>query len=369
MRVVFAPDSFKGTLDAADAAAAMAAGWRNARPEDSLDLAPMADGGEGTVRAMVEAAGGTWAEADVTGPLGAAVRARYGLLDGGRTAVIEMAEASGLVLVPESERDPRAATTRGTGELMRDALARGCRRLIIGIGGSATNDGGAGVAQALGYRLLDAAGQELAPGCAPLARLDRIDASGALPTLCGCVVSAACDVDNPLCGPRGASAVYGPQKGATPEMVPMLDAALAHFATIIERDLGIHVLDLPGGGIAAGLAAFAGAELVPGAPLVAGAIRLTERMQGAEWVVTGEGRLDHQTASGKTPAIVARLARAAGARVLAIAGSATDGRHEGYDAVISLSDEHGAARAMAEPAACLQESLAAWVVSGGLGGS
>jgi len=364
MRVVFAPDSFKGTLDAPDAAAALAEGWRAARPYDELLLAPMADGGEGTVRAMVEAAGGAYVDLEVCGPMLEPVRARYGLIDSGLTAVIEMAAASGLVLVPEARRDPRIATTRGTGELMRDALDRGCTKLIIGIGGSATNDGGAGMAQALGYRLFDEAGAELPPGGAPLARLDRIDATAAHPRIKACALFAACDVVNRLCGPQGASAVYGPQKGATHGMVQELDAALARLAEIAARDLHVRMREIQGGGagggIAAGLAAFAHAKLVPGATLVADAIGLRDKLRGADWLVTGEGRLDAQTASGKAPAVAAALAREAGARVLAIAGSAADTNAPGFDAIISLAAEHGEARAMQETADCLRESVERW---------
>jgi len=364
MRVVFAPDSFKGTLDAPDAAAALSEGWRAARPHDDLLLAPMADGGEGTVRAMVEAAGGTYVEAVVSGPMLEPVRARYGLIDNGRTAIIEMAAASGLVLVPEARRDPRIATTRGTGDLMRDALDRGCSKLIIGIGGSATNDGGAGMAQALGYRLLDDPGAELPPGGAPLARLHRIDASAAHPRLKDCAVFAACDVTNLLCGPQGASAVYGPQKGATPFMVQELDAALARLAEIAAQDLGVRMGEIQGGGagggIAAGLAAFATAKILPGAALVADAIELPAKLCGASWLVTGEGRLDAQTASGKAPAVAAALAREAGARVLAIAGSAVDAQVPEFDAILALVADHGEARAMRETAACLRESVERW---------
>ena len=230
MRVVIAPDKFKGSLSAAEAARAMSRGVASACPAQSIDRVPMADGGEGTVDALVAATGGSFREASVTGPRGEPVTARFGLLGDGRTAVIEMAAASGLVLVPAEERNPLAATTRGTGELLLAAIAAGAKRVIVGIGGSATNDGGAGLGQALGFRLLDAQERELEPGGGELGRLARIDPSGRRHELDGVEIAVACDVTNPLCGPDGASAVYGPQKGATPEMVEALDRNLAHFA-------------------------------------------------------------------------------------------------------------------------------------------
>ncbi len=238
MRVVIAPDKFKGSLSAADAAAAMARGVTRACPGASIDRVPMADGGEGTVDALVAATAGSAHEAVVTGPFGEPVRARFGLSGDGRTAVIEMAAASGLVLVPKEKRNPLVTTTRGTGELMLAAIASGAKRLIVGIGGSATNDGGAGLGQALGFRLLDAEGRELEPGGGGLGKLSRIDASGRRPELHAIDVAVACDVTNPLCGPTGASAVYGPQKGADATMIETLDRNLAHFASIVEREPG-----------------------------------------------------------------------------------------------------------------------------------
>lgn len=345
MRVVICPDSFKECLTAPEAAEAIAHGWRRVRPDDDLDLAPMADGGEGTVDALVTATGGQFVDVEVTGPLGGRVVARYGLLDGGATAVIEMAAASGLALAPPDARDPRVATTRGTGELMRHAIARGARRLIVGIGGSATNDAGCGMAQALGFALLDEADAELAPGGAALARLHRIDATRALPELAACEVWVACDVDNPLCGPRGASRVFGPQKGAAADAVDELDAALAHWAAIAQRDLGAPVRDIPGagaaGGLGAGLMAFAGASLHPGVALVAQANHLERRIADARLVLTGEGRIDGQTAHGKTPLGVARIAAAHGVPVVALAGALGDGwkaLHDlGFHAIMSIS--------------------------------
>ena len=324
MRIVIASQEFKGSLTAVEAAHAIADGLRRALPDAELVLAPMADGGPGTVEAVVTAKGGRWQKTTVRGPLGAPVEAAWGTLDGD-TAVIEMAAASGLALVPESQRDPRITSTYGTGQLIAAALATGCRRIIVGMGGSATNDGGAGVAQALGARLLVDAGQELPPGGAALARLARIDVSGLEPSVQAARVVAATDVFNPLCGPQGASAVYGPQKGATPAMVRELDAALAHYAAVIERDLGVRVLDVAGagaaGGLGAGLVVFLGAEILPGANLVAEAVGLEQRITGADLVIAGEGRLDAQTAFGKAPWEVARLAGQAGVPVIAIVGS------------------------------------------------
>ena len=324
MRIVIAPQEFKGSLTAVQAAQAIADGLRRVLPDADLVLVPMADGGPGTVEAVVTAKGGRWQKTTVRGPLGAPVDAAWGMIDDD-TAVIEMAAASGLVLVPESRRDPRITSTYGTGQLIGAALTAGVRRIIVGMGGSATNDGGAGVAQALGVRLLDDHGHDLPPGGAALARLARIDASGLDPRVGRARIFAATDVFNPLCGPQGASAVYGSQKGATPEMVRELDAALSHYAAIIERDLGVRVLEVAGagaaGGLGAGLVAFLGAEIVPGAKLVADAVGLEQRIAGADLVIAGEGRLDAQTGFGKAPWEVARLARQAGVPVIAIAGA------------------------------------------------
>ena len=329
MRIVIAPNAFKGSLSALEAADAIAEGVRVALPDAELVLVPIADGGDGTVEALVAATQGERRTLRVRGPLGDPVNADYGLIDGGSTAVIEMAKASGLALVPPEKRDPRVTTTYGVGELLQRAYDDGARHFIVGIGGSATNDGGAGMAQALGYHLLDADGHELAPGGLALHRLARLHRGGVHADWKEAEVEVACDVSNPLTGPSGASAVYGPQKGATPEMVRELDAALKHFAEIIRRDLEIDVEHLPGagaaGGLGAGLVAFTGASLRPGAEMVMEAVRLDERLHGARLVITGEGRLDSQTARfGKGPAAVARHARQAGIPVVAIGGSIAD---------------------------------------------
>ena len=369
MRIVMAPDSFKECLSAAAVARALAAGWRRVRGGDAVVCVPMADGGEGTVDALVTASSGRRVRVRVRGPLGEPVRAVYGLLGGGgHTAVIEMAEASGLARVAFEERDAARATSYGTGELLAHALDAGALRMVVGIGGSATNDGGAGMAQALGYALLDKDGRPLPEGGAALARLARIDSRGRHPRLDACRIEVACDVDNPLCGPLGASQVYGPQKGATPDQVYELDAALAHFADVLARDVGVDVADTPGagaaGGLGAGLMAFAGARLCPGVDLIAGVCGLEEKLGGADLVITGEGRIDGQTAHGKTPAGVARLAGKHSVPVVAVCGALGPG-HEavmqaGIRAVWPLSDGTGPlAQAMEDTERRLMEKAAA----------
>ncbi|HXN03358.1 MAG TPA: glycerate kinase [Candidatus Acidoferrum sp.] len=329
MRIVIAPNAFKGSLSALEAATAIAEGIRIAAPDADLVLVPIADGGDGTVDALVSATEGQRRTGRVRGPLGDPVDADYGLIDAGSTAVIEMAKAAGLALVPKEKRDPRATTTYGVGELMQHAYDEGARHFVVGIGGSATNDGGAGLAQALGYHLLDETGRELPPGGLALQRLARIHVGGVHANWKQAEVDVASDVTNPLTGPSGATAVYGPQKGATPEMVAELDDALHHFAEIIRRDLGVDVERLPGagaaGGLGAGLVAFTGARLRPGAEMVMEALHLDERLTGANLVITGEGRIDSQTARfGKGPAAVARHAKNAGIPVVAIGGSVAD---------------------------------------------
>ena len=323
MKIVIAPDSFKESLTALQVADAIETGMREIWPDATYVKVPVADGGEGTVQAMIDATGGRRVDVRVTGPLGQAVDAFYGV--SGELAVIEMAAASGLEGVPPDLRDPRTATSRGTGELIRAALDAGARRFVLGVGGSATNDGGAGMLQALGVRLLDAAGKELGPGGAELARLDRIDVSGLDPRVREAEFRIACDVDNPLIGPRGASAVFGPQKGATPAMVAQLDAALAHYADVIRRDLDQDIAHSPGagagGGIAAAMVVFLEGALRPGVEIVMEAVGLDAAVRDADLVVTGEGRIDGQTVHGKTPMGVAHVARRHGKPVVAIGGS------------------------------------------------
>jgi len=329
MRIVVAPNAFKGSLSAAAAAEAMGAGIELVMPSAEVVLVPIADGGDGTVEALVAAASGSLRRRRVRGPLGDPVDAEYGLIDDGATAVIEMARAAGLALVPVERRDPAVATTFGVGQLLQDAADAGVRRFIVGIGGSATNDGGAGLAQALGYHLLDERGLELPPGGLALERLDRIHVGGVHSDWGALEVKVATDVSNPLTGPRGASAIYGPQKGASPGLVAKLDGALARLAAIVRRDLGVDVESLPGagaaGGLGAGLVAFVSARLLPGAEMIMEALNLDDRLVGADLVFTGEGRLDSQTVRfGKGPAAVARHARNLGLPVIGIGGQLAD---------------------------------------------
>ncbi|WP_371380977.1 glycerate kinase [Sporomusa aerivorans] len=313
MRIVVAPDSYKGSLSAVAVASAMEQGILSVFPHAEVIKVPIADGGEGTVEALVTATHGRIIHEEVTGPLGDPVQAFWGLLGDGETGVIEMAAASGLPLVPKDRRDPRITTTIGTGQLIKSALDQGVRKLIIGIGGSATNDGGAGMAQALGVKFLDAAGQELPPGGAALAGLTAINLAGLDSRLIETTIMVACDVDNPLCGPRGASAVYGPQKGATPAIIAELDAALGQFAAIAKAATGKDIAELPGagaaGGLGAGLLFFTNAQLRPGVEIVLETTSFAAIVKDAALVITGEGNTDFQTAYGKAPVGVAKIAK------------------------------------------------------------
>ena len=339
MKVVIAPQSFKGSISALDAAKAMEEGALRVVPDAETVLVPVADGGDGTLETLVEATGGDIRSATVTGPIGKPVTAEWGALGDGRTAVIEMARISGFVLLSPTELDPRRATTYGLGEVIRKALDAGFRSFIVGIGGSATNDGGAGMAQALGVRMLDEAGRDLPLGGSPLADLRRIDMSRLDKRAIGARFSVACDVSNPLTGPEGASAVYGPQKGATPDLVEQLDAALKNFAKVVERDIGTSIDTVPGsgaaGGLGGGMMAFLKSSLRAGVDIV-----LDEKLEGADLVITGEGRLDFQTVYNKAPIGVARLAKQRGIPVIAISGSLGKGfedvHAEGIDAAASI---------------------------------
>jgi len=327
MKIVIAPDSFKESLSALEVASAIEAGFREVFPEAQYIKVPVADGGEGTVQALIDATGGTRRTLAVIGPTGTEIEASYGLTSSTGLAVIEMAAASGLELVPVAQRDPRVTTTYGTGQLIRDALDAGARRFVIGIGGSATNDGGAGMLQALGVRLADSDGQEIGYGGAPLARLARIDLSRLDPRIAECRIDVACDVSNPLVGPTGASAIFGPQKGATPEMVEQLDRSLQRFAEVIQRDLGKDIAGIPGtgaaGGMGAALLAVLDGRLRPGCEVVTDAIDLESILSGADLVITGEGRTDGQTIYGKAPIGVARVAAQCGVPVIGLSGSLT----------------------------------------------
>ena len=344
MKIVIAPDSFKGSLSALEVANAIKEGIKRVMPEAEIDEVPMADGGEGTVQALVDATGGQMITEEVCDPLGNQIQADFGILGDGETAVIEMAAASGLPLVPDDKRNPMFTTTYGTGELIRAALKRGCRKLIVGIGGSATVDGGAGMAQALGARLLDKDGNEVPRGGGGVEHLDRIDTSQLDSRIAEATTVVACDVDNPLVGPGGGVEVYGPQKGATPEMVEKLDQYMDRYADIIKRDLGADVKNAPGagaaGGLGAGLMAFLNAELKLGIDIVIDAAGLEGHLKDADLVITGEGMIDSQTIYGKTPIGVAKAAKKFGIPVIGIAGGISDDAsvvyENGIDALMSI---------------------------------
>jgi len=366
LKVVIAPDSFKGSLSAAGAAAAIARGVGRAAPDAQIIETPLADGGEGTVDALVAATGGRFVDAEVHDPLGRPVRARYGLLGEGDTAVIEMAAASGLPLLAPDERDPMKASTFGTGELILHALGRGARELIIGIGGSATVDGGTGMARALGVRFLDEAGRALEGGGEILTRIAAIDMSGLAGELDGVTVTVASDVTNPLTGPDGAAAVYAPQKGASGEEVEVLEAGLANLAALIRRDVGVEVETAAGagaaGGLGAGLVAFLGGRIRPGIEIVLEAVGMEERLDGADLVFTGEGSVDAQSAFGKTAAGVARAAKRVGAAVFVLAGALGEGAEAmleaGVDAIFCIARGPSGEEEMMREAPALLEAAA-----------
>ncbi|MCU6669702.1 glycerate 2-kinase [Enterobacteriaceae bacterium H4N4] len=344
MKIVIAPDSYKESLSATEVAQAIEKGFREIFPDAEYVSVPVADGGEGTVEAMIAATQGTVQHAVVTGPLGEKVDACWGISGDGVTAFIEMAAASGLVLVPPAQRDPLITTSRGTGELILAALDKGARNIIIGIGGSATNDGGAGMVQALGAKLTDANGTEIGHGGGSLIALNNIDISALDPRLKSCAIRVACDVSNPLVGEQGASRIFGPQKGATEAIIVELDTNLGHFADVINASLHIDVKNVPGagaaGGMGAALMAFLGAELKSGIEIVTQALNLEEHIHDCTWVVTGEGRLDSQSIHGKVPVGVASVAKKYHKPVIGIAGSLTNDvgivHQYGIDAVFSV---------------------------------
>jgi len=344
IRFLIACDSFKGSASSKQVGEAIKSGILRAVPDAHVEVVPVADGGEGTVQALVDATGGRLVTATVTNPIGEKIEATFGILGDGQTAVIEMAAASGLTLIPPEKRNPWVTTTYGTGELIKAALEHGCRKIIIGIGGSATNDAGAGMAQALGVKLLDEHGKQIGFGGGELGRLRRIDMSGLDKRATEAEFIVACDVDNPLTGERGASYVYAPQKGATPEMLPKLDSNLRHFAEVVRQQLGIDVEHVPGsgaaGGLGAGLMAFLKAKLRKGTEIVFELVKLDEKIASADIVITGEGQIDAQTVFGKTPIGVAKLAKQYGKPVIAITGSIGDGadsvHSHGIDAMFSI---------------------------------
>ncbi len=357
-RVVIAPQSFKGSADAVAVASAIARGVRRVWPRAECVELPLADGGEGTALTLVRATGGELRNARVHDPLGREIDAQWGVLGDRTTAVLEMAAASGLPLLRDDERDPRITSTRGTGELILAAAASGAQRIVIGIGGSATNDGGAGMARAFGYRFFDAAGRELPEGGIALARLTRIEGQTD-PRLVRPAIDVACDVRNPLLGAEGATAVYGPQKGATPAIQRELEAALTRYAEVIEVFVGRDVRSVPGagaaGGLGAGLIAFLDARLVSGASLVLDAVGFDKRLVGADLVVTGEGCIDGQSIYGKLTHAVTLAAKRRGVPVLAVAGMIGPGheamRDAGIEAIETLADQSDADRdaAMRDP--------------------
>ncbi|WEV63564.1 glycerate kinase [Bifidobacterium sp. ESL0732] len=331
VKVLIAPDSFKGSLTAKQVADAVEAGVLKAAPNAKCVKVPMADGGEGTVQSLVDATNGTFITVKVTGPLGTPVDATYGLLGDGKTAVIEMAAASGMQFVDDQTKNPFIATTRGTGELIVNALDHGVSDIIVGLGGSATNDGGSGMARALGARFLDGQGNPLEEGGLALKDLANIDISDLHPRLDGVSIILASDVTNPLTGPTGASAVFGPQKGATPEMVKQLDASLKHYAKLIDHQLGRDVADIPGagaaGGLGAGFLAFTDSRMRSGVETVVEATGLKSKARGIDYCFTGEGGIDFQTQYGKTPMGTAQAVKevAPNAKVIALAGNVGDG--------------------------------------------
>lgn len=336
MKIVLAPDSFKGCLTAVEVCNALEKGIRRSFPEADVVKVPMADGGEGTVQSLVDVSGGKVIEKTVHDPLGRRVKSFFGMMGDGSTAVIEMAAASGLPLLRQGERNPRITSTIGTGELILEAIDKGASRVIMGIGGSATNDGGRGMAEALGVRFIGSDGKLLAePGGAALHDLGAIDISGLDKRVAGVEFTVACDVDNPLTGPKGASAVYGPQKGAVPADVEYLDAALANYALIVKKQLGKDVSEVPGagaaGGLGAGLMTFCNATLRRGVEIVVEATGLTDKCRGADLVISGEGRTDFQTKFGKTPMGVAKAAKVHKIPVILISGSLAAGARDLYE--------------------------------------
>lgn len=333
MKIVIAPDSFKGSNTTIAVANHIEKGIRKVFPDAEIVKIPIADGGEGTVDALVLGAGGVIREKEVVGPLGEKVLGKYGVLHNG-IAVLELASASGLPLV-EGRKNPLAATSYGTGELLLAAIAEGCRKIVIGLGGSATNDGGLGIAQALGVSFLDAHGKELGYGGGELHKLAKIDVSGLDPRVAECEITIACDVSNPLCGKTGASAIFGPQKGATPELVELLDKNLAHYAAVIKEQLGEDVIDVAGAGAAGGasvaLMVFGHAKIASGIQTVLDVTEIDRHLKDADLVITGEGKIDYQSVFGKVPVGVGTRAKKFDLPVLAIVGDIGTGAEDVYD--------------------------------------
>ncbi|MFT5873516.1 MAG: glycerate kinase [Clostridium sp.] len=347
MKIVIAPDSYKGSLTAQVVADCMERGIKKIYPKAYIVKIPMADGGEGTVQSLVDGTEGKIIKVEVKGPLLKEVKAFYGILGDGKTAVIEMAAASGLPLITKEEGNPMKTTTYGTGQLIKNALDRGCRNIIIGIGGSSTNDGGTGMLSALGVKFLDRKGEDIGCGGESLAKLYTVDVKGMDPRIKESIIIAACDVDNPLCGLNGAAHIFGPQKGADDEMIKILDKNLSNYADVIKRDLNIEIKNIPGsgaaGGVGGGLLAFFNAELKRGIDIVIETTNLEERTKDADLVITGEGMIDYQTAFGKTPFGVAKIAKKYNIPVIAIAGGIGKGVEtlydKGFNSIFSIVDK------------------------------
>ncbi len=343
---IVAPDKFKGSLSAIEAAELIARSIKKVLPDAEVKQFPLSDGGEGLVDTLITSSGGTKLATIVTGPLNTPVEAQWGIIDEGNTAIIEMASASGLLLVPEKLRDPTKTTSFGTGELIRTALDYGCQKIIIGIGGSATNDGGAGMARALGVKFIDRQNRLLKGGGGELKELTKIDLKSLDPRIKKTEIVVACDVNNPLTGPKGASHVYGRQKGASAEMVEMLDQALINYASVIRKDLNIEIEMIEGagaaGGLGAGLMAFLGAELKPGIDLVLDTLKIDQYLTGCDLVITGEGKLDGQSIHGKAPLGIARRAKRYNIPVIALAGKLESDlepfHREGLTACFAIAD-------------------------------
>lgn len=370
MKVVVAIDSLKGSLTSMEAGIAVKEGILAARPDAEVIVKPLADGGEGTTDALIEGMKGERVDLTVTGPMGTKVQAYYGYLEETKTAIIEMASAAGITLVPTDRQDPLAATTYGVGEMLNDAIKKGCRNFIIGIGGSVTNDGGIGMLKALGFVFLDSQGNDVGEGAQALSKVAAISSTRTNPRLAECNFQVACDVTNPLCGKNGATYIYGPQKGVTEDMKEPLDQAMSHYARVCASFLGKDCSLAEGAGAAGGLGfaflSFLNARLIPGTSLILEAVGLEEELKDADIVITGEGRLDHQTAMGKAPVGVASLAKKYGAKVIAFAGSvtadATACNDAGIDAffpivrgVTTLEEAMDPANARANLAACAEQ--------------
>ncbi|RGD92887.1 glycerate kinase [Clostridiales bacterium AM23-16LB] len=331
MKIVIAIDSLKGSLSSMEAGHAIEQGIRNVLPETKVLVKPLADGGEGTTEALVEGLGGDMVQVQVHGPLETPVNAAYGVIRKSNTAIMEMAAAAGIILVGKDKR-PLDATTYGVGEMIRDAITRGCREFIIGIGGSATNDGGIGMLTALGYEFLDAEGKPAGIGAGALYKVAKICDDKVMPELKDCHFRIACDVTNPLCGENGSTYIYGPQKGVTVELRDELDHAMGAYAQVVKAYNGTDYAKTPGAGAAGGLGfaflSFLSGELLPGIELVLNAVEMDKAMEGADLVFTGEGRLDYQTAMGKAPVGIAKMAKKHGAKVIALAGAVIEGAQE-----------------------------------------